>query len=147
MEYIQALTRLCLNDKQKEYYNHMAAVAQPVQCVSVYDVFTPDEIKSIKQLLKPQIKQCYRNSEMLCELFPNRVKYVEGYGYSIFPIEHAFNRIGDKYIDITWELALHEDVTKKQYVSLIEADRNEVVKAMLDTGEYGGYYLYKYKEK
>lgn len=54
----------------------------------------------------PVVKECYKNAHLLTLLFPDRVQYVEGKTNVFIPIYHAFNRVGNKYIDITFEFAL-----------------------------------------
>lgn len=48
------------------------------------------------------------------------MQYVEGKTNAIIPIDHAFNRLGDKYIDITFEFALELDPTQYEYVAFGE---------------------------
>lgn len=133
---------------QAEYAKKVLADAKPVQCVSVWDVFTPGEIQTIRRILRPKKGECYRNAALLTELFPKRVKYVEGYGWGeIVKVEHAFNMVDGKYIDITWELALRMDVSKIPYVSLIEAKRDDLwADIFAHDNTYGGYYIHKYIE-
>lgn len=45
IEELQAFAGMNWNAKQKAYFERMAADAKPVQCVSVRDVFTADEIR------------------------------------------------------------------------------------------------------
>lgn len=146
---LQAMTRLGFQGKQQAYYERMAADAKPVQCVSVRDVFTADEICQIKRVLRPKKHQCYRNAALLTELFPGRVKYVEGFGWNrSVKVEHAFNRVGDKYIDITWEMVLNEDVTTYPYAALIEAERDEILADIqAHDNMTGDYYIHKYIEE
>ena len=67
--------------------------------------------------------------------------YCEGYtSYMGIPIEHAFNKVGDKYIDITSELVLKKDVTDDEYVLLGEFTKEDVYKVTNETGYYGGVY-------
>ncbi|MBR0290895.1 MAG: hypothetical protein IJQ79_02045 [Bacteroidales bacterium] len=129
------------NQLQQEFFNRQAADAVPVEVSSVKSVFSPEEIRLIKAAVQPKKGQCYRNAALLTELFPDRCKYVEGFGWNrILKVEHAFNRVGDKYVDITWELVLGEDVTSIPYVSLIEASRDEVLEDIFAhdniTGDY-----------
>ena len=51
------------------------------------------------------------------------MRYVEGKTLAIIPIEHAFNRVGDKYVDITFELALNNDPTQYEYVYALRTHR------------------------
>lgn len=149
IEELQAFASMNWNAKQKAYFERMAADAKPVQCVSVRDVFTADEIRQIKRVLRPKKHQCYRNAALLTELFPGRVKYVEGFGWNrIVKVEHAFNRVGDKYIDITWEMVLNEDVTTYPYAALIEAECDEILADIqAHDNTTGDYYIHKYIEE
>lgn len=137
------------NKLQRQFFSQQAADAVSVEVSSVKSVFTPAEIRLIKSAVKPKKGQCYRNAVLLTELFPDRCKYVEGFGWSrILRVEHAFNRVGDKYVDITWELALGEDVTAIPYVSLIEASRDEVLEDIFAHDNFtGGYYRHKLAER
>lgn len=133
--------------KQKEYYTDLLQNAKPVKVVSVKDVFTPEGIRLIKERISPKKKQCYRNASLLTCLFPD-VMYVEGkvMPENMFPIDHAFNKVGDSYIDITVELVLGEDVTKPDYVVLGEYDNNQVVEVADKTELWGGCYNYFWKK-
>ena len=136
-----------LNGIQKEYWLDLLKVAQQVDVVPMSEVFTKDEIKRIKLLVRPKKKMCYKNSHQLTNLFPEKVKYVEGrMSYSGFPIDHAFNRVGDKYVDITMELALKRDVRRYEYVKFAEYDTRQIHTAALATGYYGNYYNFYWKE-
>ena len=59
--------------------------------------------------LKPKIKQCYYNSQMLALQNP-RILYYEGFANSkvlSLPLEHAFNVIDNKVVDVTWKDGKH----------------------------------------
>ena len=144
---IQALAQLGFTGRQKAFHEQMAKDVKPVQCVPLKDVFTADEIRLIKKIAKPKRNQCYRNAAVLTGLFPSKVKYVEGYAYvpELIPIEHAFNKVGDKYIDVTFELALHYDVTKEEYATLIEADEKELLECLNDSGSDACYYVWHFE--
>lgn len=136
-----------LNGIQKDYWLDLLKVAQQVEVVPMSEVFTKDEIKRIKLLVRPKKKMCYNNSHQLTYLFPEKVKYVEGrMSYSGLPIDHAFNRVSDKYVDITIELALKRDVRKYEYVKFAEYDTRQIHTAALSTGYYGNYYNFYWKE-
>lgn len=133
--------------RQNEYYSDLLQTAKPVNVVSVKDVFTPEEISLIKERIRPKKRQCYRNASLLTYLFPD-VMYIEGKAMpeNFFPIDHAFNKVGDFYIDITFELVLGEDVTKTDYVVLGEYDNNQVIEVSDETGIWGGCYNYYWKK-
>lgn len=65
----------------------------------------------------------------------------------MFPIDHAFNKVGDYYIDITFELVLKEDVSKTNYVVFGEYDNNQVLEVGDETGVWGGCYNYFWMKK
>lgn len=69
---------------------------------------TKEEMEIVKRALNyfskdPQPKQCFYNSQLLSFYDPTKkIKYVEGYIHKILPgIEHAWNSINGKIIDIT----------------------------------------------
>lgn len=135
---------------QQEYFMGLLSVAKPVEVVSIKDVFTKDEIKMIKRFVRPKKKMCYRNSHRLTSLFPDKVKYVEGRFSCSFiglPIDHAFNRVGDKYVDVTVELALKENVTKHEYIEFAEYDAEQIDNAAYETGYYGEYYRFYWMKR
>lgn len=149
MEELKLWSELEWMDKpQREFFVKMYHDAKPVKVSSVNEVFSSDEIQLIKDVVAPKKHQCYRNALLLAELFPDKCKYVEGFGYGkIIRVEHAFNRIGDKYVDITWEMVLNDDTQTIPYVSLIEADFDEVCDDLTKHGNITGeYYRHKYIE-
>lgn len=115
--------------KQKKFWDWKISHAKPVKCVPVEEVLTPQEIERIKAL-KPMMKGCFRNAASIV-MFANieGVAYVEGelgIGKTI-GIEHAFNRRGDKYFDVTLELGAERDVTAEDYVSVLEVENRKDV--------------------
>lgn len=138
-----------VSGNQKEYFMDILSIAKPVEVVSILEVFTDEEIRMIKRVVRPKKKMCYMNSHKLTDLFPDKVRYVEGrFSFIGIPIDHAFNRVGDKYIDITVELALKEDVSEHEYIAYAEYDSDEIYEAAIETGYYGDYYKnYWLKEK
>lgn len=141
---IEMMLELPLHDKQKEYFQDLLKAAKPVEVVRAADVLEDYELEYIQHVLKPQPKQCYRNSHLLCEAFPDRFKYCEGKANVPIPIVHAFNKVGDVYIDITFEFALHENPSIYEYVTFCECDAKTIRKAVLETGYYGEIYRWLY---
>lgn len=152
---IRAVATLNWEPEQKAYYQQRADDARPVECVRMKDVFTPGQIHflTIGRGYKTQRKMCYKNAADLVSLisqnpikFPLPVKYVEGFAYCdcFLPIEHAFVKVGDKYIDPTFERALHRDVRKEMYASCIELDPETMARYQDETGFYGELYVYDY---
>lgn len=127
---------------QKQFYEKMLSDAKIVKCTSVYNILTENEIKKIKGRVRPVVKECYKNSYLLTKygIIPE-TSYCEGYmNYMGIPIEHAFNKVGDKYIDITAELVLERDVDGDEYVVFGEYTKEDVLDIMLEINHYGGIY-------
>lgn len=155
---LKAVAELDWNPEQKAFYQQRAADARPVECVPMRDVFTPEQLQFLFKNTgyKTQQKMCYKNAAELVERaewmaahFDSSVpeiKYVEGYAYccDLLPIEHAFVKVGDKYIDPTFERALHRDVRKEMYASCIELDPETMARYQYETGFYGELYVYDY---
>lgn len=139
---------------QAKLFAQKAEDADSIDIVPLSEVFTPDEIKYIKQVVRPKPKMCYENAYKLMDRLEHLgkdIKYVEGYiNMKGFPIEHAFNVVDGKYVDCTIELALGRDVTEDTYVKIGEFDIDEVRKILLQNEYYGQIYetifLNKYKE-
>lgn len=149
IEDINAFAVLASGNQQK-YYQDLLKVVEPVKIVSIKEVFSPDEIAKIKRLVRPKKKMCYRNAHLLTCLFPDKVKYVDGrveVWNTGFPIDHAFNKIGDKYVDITFEMVWGEDVTKYDYIKFGEYDINQVEHVSEKTGYYGECYKFYWMQE
>lgn len=74
----------------------------------------------------------------------DRVQYVEGKTNVFIPIDHAFNRVGNKYIDITFEFALGLDPTQYEYVAFGEYPAGVIEEIADQTGYYGDIYRFCY---
>ena len=159
IEYLKDLASLNCGHEQIAWYTQQVKDARPVQCVRMRDVFTREQLQFIFKNTgyKAEIKMCYKNAAELVECIewmavhydsdiPD-IKYVEGFLDSLFPVEHAFVKVGDKYIDPTFERALHLDVRNMPYVSCIELDRETMEQYQTETGYYGGLYMYDYMRK
>ena len=134
--------------RQAEFYRQMLKDAKPIEVVRLSEVFTDTEIKSIKKFVNPKVKECYRNATLFSHIYPE-VKYVEGKMTccGAFGIEHAWNKVGDKYVDITMELALKRDPTKEEYMALGEYDQETVVSICSEVGFYGSVYSILYNKQ
>lgn len=153
VEELRAKASLDWNPEQKAWFVQQANDARAVQCVRMRDAFTPEQLQLIRDWgYKTQQKMCYRNAAELIRLiswdsrFTEPVRYVEGfaYAYGLLPIEHAFVKYGDVYIDPTFERALRRDVRKEMYASCIELDPLTMANYQLETGYYGELYVYDY---
>lgn len=160
LEYLRCLAGFELNEQQRAYHAQRLQDARPVRCSLMRDVFGPEQSSFLRVSYRPKIRECYKNASEFLRLttppggaswlFPQPIKYVEGIVYSKaapIPIEHAFVKIGKKYIDPTFELALKEDPRDCLYVSLIELDRNEMTLLQAETGHYGDLYGYKWAKE
>ena len=139
------------------YYEQIVKDSKPVNCVPMKAVFTPEQMQFIKDYgYKARKKQCYQNAsklidclELMQEYFDiPPFKYVEGFARTfLLNIEHAFVRVGDKYIDPTFERALKLNVLQEEYVSSIELEPFEMRKMEAETGYYGELYQYSYMKR
>ena len=139
---------------QQELYKQKVKDADSIDVVPLSEVFTKEEIKEIIRRIHPQPKMCYENAWKLCDRFEfdgeHDIKYCEGYlNMKGFPIEHAFNKVDGKYVDITIELALKREI-EDTYVVLGEYETDNVRNILLQNGFYGEIYnsifLNKYTE-
>ena len=139
---------------QQALFTKKAKDADSVDVVPLSEVFDEDEIKEIIRRIHPQPKCCYENAWKLCDRFEfegkHDIKYCEGYlNMKGLPIEHAFNKVDGKYVDITIELALNKPI-EDTYVVIGEFDTDKVREILLQNGFYGNIYdtieLNKYKE-
>lgn len=152
IEELNAFAQMDWGPDQKAYYVQRAKDAKPVECVPMRDVFTREQMLFLREHYKARKKMCYKNASILVSLiatnsrFNGKIRYVEGFAYAagILPIEHAFVKVGDKYIDPTFERALHKDVRKESYVSCIELDQFTMDRYLIETGTYGELYRYDY---
>ena len=127
-----------LSGKQKEYHDIIIKHAKVVHCVPMSEVLTPEQIERIKIAVEPKPKECFKNAQNVVRYIPGTV-YVEGqYGVcGCVGVEHGFNRIGDKYFDVTAELALGEDVTKEDYISIMEVTNGyDILSALVELACY-----------
>lgn len=137
-----------MSGNQREYYERMLSDATPVRIAPLSEVFDEETIKLIKTQIRPESKLCFKNATMLCTLFPDRVKYVEGRFTvcGLFSTEHAWNKVGDKYIDITMEIALERNPAEEEYIALGEYDESEILPYLFESKVYGGIYEQKFLE-
>lgn len=135
---------LTQGQKQSDFFAQKLKDGKIVTCVPLCEVFDAKEIDVIKQVVRPEKRMCFKNAHILTSLFPDRVKYVEGEVTICsggIGIEHAWNFVdGEHYVDLTFELALGEDVTKEGYVMLGAYDAKTLRRVTHKTGYYGGIY-------
>jgi len=140
ISFLEKLTQIT-SGYQRQMYEKMLSDSKIIRCTSIYSIFSEDEIRKIKMEIHPRQKECYKNSYLLTECDIPDIMYCEGYMSCMgIPIEHAFNKVGDKYIDITAELALHRDIDNDEYVVFGEYTNKEVMDVISKTKFYGGIY-------
>lgn len=137
-----------MSGRQREFYDQMIKDAKDCKVVPLSEALSKKDIQQIKSIIKPQPKMCYKNAHLLTNIIPGAV-YVEGKVTCLgaFGIEHAWNKVGDKYVDITMELALGRDVNEEEYMSLGEYDEETITRITNRTEFYGNIYNELYKEK
>lgn len=135
------------NALQERFYQRMINDAEVVEMTKISSVFSPKEIEMIRACVQPKQGEYYKNAILLANLFPERVKYVEGKFLvgGIIGIEHAWNKVDDKYyVDITSEMVLKKDPTAEgeEYMKLYEECAEVVVDFTLKdkNGMCGGIY-------
>lgn len=130
----------------KGYFESKIKAAHQVTVVSLTEVFTADEIDAIWHYVDPQMHECYKNSLSLCELFPERCQYCECMVYVPIGVEHAINKVGDKYVDVTFEMVLRENPVKSKdaYIVFGEYDAATAIQATASVGKYGHVFTYEY---
>lgn len=153
MAYLEALTKLPGNNSTTEVFKDLYQNTHLIKITPLKEVFTPKQIELIRLMVTPKPKQCYRNAALLAAYGKfhalgdmGDIKYVEGYMYNIITMEHAFNKIGDKYIDITLELALEENPAEF-YASSMELSGETVINQGLQQGYWGSYCYEFYLKK
>lgn len=129
--------------KRKEFLEAMKADLKPCSVVPLKTIFSEHQIKCIKKAV--EVKQCFKNAYEVAEIIEmmnGTAKYVDGRVLvaNFLPIEHAWNKVGDLYVDATFELCLGYDVTKELYASLAEYDVSHVREVLLDRRYYGEIY-------
>ena len=137
---------------QQKYFKRRLECLEKVRVVPMnrlFDGWTIDHLRRFGDFRK---KECYSNALHTAELLEHidevslmgkvvkkpEVKYVEGYLLTLgLPIDHAFNKIGDWYFDVTMDL-LHDRVEEDCYWKIGEWSYREALKLMCETGYYGG---------
>lgn len=127
---------------QESYYQRMLNDAKPIEITPLSEVLTTEQIAVIRSAVNPKPKECFKNATLLCNCLGKDCKYIEGKMTicGTIPVEHAWNKIGDKYVDITMELALDRNPKEEKYVALGEYDINDVMDVCVEQGYYGNIY-------
>ncbi len=146
IEAMRAVSQLCGDTEQGHFYKAKADQAKPIHLTSVRELFSEEELKKLLEDVKPQVHGCFQTAQRL-SMF-HGFEYVEGeWGVGGgLGIEHAFNRRGDKYFDLTSEIVLKKNIEDEEFVSVAEFSRNFVRKACLDLQVYTALIPYKYNK-
>lgn len=152
---LRALAAADWNPQQKAFFQAQVNDAIDVKCVPMIKVLGPQRMEFLRAVYHPECKQCYKNAAILVRFLADYMLdlgpayYVEGFVYDkrFYPIEHAFVRVGDKYIDPTFEMCLNLDVTSQEYVALGQWDCSTLWKHLAKTRIYGNVWRDKYIER
>ena len=154
VDMLQFFAKSC-SGYQQYLFDKKAKDADSVEISPLSEVFSPEEIEEIKKRVHPQPKMCYENAWKLMDRFyyegNHEITYCEGYiNMKGLPIEHAFNKVDGKYVDVTIELALKKNPKEDTYIVIGEFDEEQVRDILLENGFYGNIYdsieLKKFKE-
>lgn len=146
---IEQILKLGLGPQQEKWFQDYLNSMHEVEVVSIKEVLSEDELQMLSECVEFKKKECYRNAHLLTMMFPEECQYVEGkvmldVGLSI---DHAWNKIRGKYVDVTFELVLGDDVTKTQYAAVGEYDWLTIHDVTTETGVYGEIYRELYIKK
>lgn len=119
------------NGKQGEFFQWQVDNAKEIKISP-----TPKDVKKGN----PIIKECWRNSfKVVSENYNKDILYVEGFVKMVgidVPIEHAWNKMGDIYFDVTSEI---RGVKYEEYISIIELDTDKIWEYADKSKHYGSY--------
>jgi hypothetical protein len=117
------------NGKQGEYFQWQYTNAKEIKVSK-----TP---KGINKGI-PVKRECYKNAfKVVSDNYTHNIMYVEGYViFHDIPIEHAWNKIGDIYFDVTAEL---NKSVYSEYISITEIGYDKIHEYAYKTGHYGSY--------
>jgi len=141
IKYLDQLAATNFNSKQTAFFKYQRDNAKLCHI---------EKLKNIAKNIdtnNPRLKQCYRNSvEVVLRNQNQNIKYCEGYMFfQGIPIEHSWNKIGDRYFDVTAEGPLKKlDTSKNEYISVMEIDSVELSKYLIETEQYGPFIVDKF---
>lgn len=146
IEAMRAVSQLCGDTEQGRFYKAKADQAKPIHLTSVRELFSKTELQKLLKDVRPQVHGCFQTAQRLSMFYG--FEYVEGeWGVGGgLGIEHAFNRKGDKYFDLTSEIVLEKNIEDEEFVSVAEFSRDFVRDACLDLQVYTALIPYKYNK-
>lgn len=144
IETIKTFSKLCGDTAQGRFYKTKADKAKPIHLTSVKELFSEEELKKLLRDVKPKMHGCFQTAQRLSMFYG--FEYVEGeWGVGGgLGIEHAFNRKGDKYFDLTSEIVLNKNVEEEEFLSIAEFSANFVRNVCLELKVYTALIPYKY---
>jgi len=108
-KYLEDIAKMQHLKKQGYLYDGPAefVLREGRKFLSAEEGLTPEESEMLKHVLKRQCdyeaKKCFYNAQSIG--LAGTIGYVEGYADSIgIPMEHAWNTINGKVIDMTWKM-------------------------------------------
>jgi len=125
---------------QKDIAKEKLSLMKQVKVKKVSDAIDKNAADIIRTSVRPKKKNCYENSLHAAEyLKAYDVKYCEGWiMIHGIPIDHAFNKVGDDYFDVTKEFALGGNPEEYTYVVLKDWDPDTALQIMAN-GPYKCY--------
>lgn len=138
---LKQMATLTKNSDQGQFYQSKVDAAKDVKVQPMAEVLTQEQIRVIR-CLAIRKKGCYRNAYLIALAL--NCEYVEGQMLFYFGIDHAFNKIRDKYFDATKEIALGENPSETEYITIGEWDWQTVYDVITEAGKYGDVYNHLY---
>ena len=132
--------------RQKEYFTVLSKIIKEIKVSRLSSIFTKEQIEEIRRLVNPKQKQCYKNAQTFALLF-KQVHYSECRLdiEQVMSIDHAINKIGDKYVDITLELCLGDNPENRRYTLIKDFTDKDVSKVQEETRSYANVYETLYR--
>lgn len=148
LEDVRSRRKLMKGSFQMEMLDLELADIKEISCKPIREVLSDEEWRLLEQrtIMGLQMKECYSNSLHTAQTLStirDDVRYVEGYTLvaNVLPIVHAWVKVGENYIDPTFELVLKKDVTKETYAMLGEYTYDYALSRMAEWGTYGDVYI------
>lgn len=144
IEYLTKIRDLMSEGRQRAFAQAKVDAAREVVITPISEIFTKDEIAMIA-MVGIRKKECWKNATLVTTIFPD-VDYVEGLINTFgLPIEHAFNRRGDKYFDVTFDLLFPGD-KEREYCAILELTATEVMERVIKQNYYSDMFAQIYFE-
>lgn len=122
---------------EKMIYGAELDLFNPVDCVSIKEVFTPEEVEKIRSFKGFECHECHSNSSWFCLMGSLNLKgYVFNFCEGLLNqfASHCWNKVvrlrdgKEFYVDITSELVNNRNVTENHYLLYTEWTDVEIIK-------------------